>query len=261
MIEKYRKIYIILLYKCFFMIKIKKFINNLSQKIKKLHIKCILCSTVDVMDDTPRVMHNNYINNNQNNINNEENEEEYNYKNIDLYKLENHFGNYINNYYKINNYTNKVVDKNTYISKLDNTTNYNLYINKIEKECSICISKINPLYHNILKLECSCNNIYYHKECINQWLLTYPTCPICKEYININIPNSFIKKDYFIIIMLNLILSSYSFEDIYNYYCYNYKKKDLFYIYKILYNYLLSKKYKNDIKKNNINIKFNYKLV
>lgn len=238
----------------------KKIYKNFIKKIKNFHLNCFSSSTVDVVEENPRIIYNNYISSNtQNNINN--NNQTYN--KINLNQLENYFGNYINKYDKKYKYkhTNKIDDESKYLNKLENSDNYYLYINNIKTDCSICMSKINPLYHNILKLNCKCKNIYYHTECINQWLLTYPTCPICKEYININIPTSFIKKDYFIIIIINLILSSYNFEEIYNHYCYNYKKSDLFYIYKVLCKYILSKKYKKDIIKNNININFNYKLV
>ena len=235
---------------------IKKFFKKIKDKFKNWNTNYFASNSVDVIE-RPRIIYNNYIDNeNDNNLpTNESN------KYINISKIDNYFGNYINKYMKSNYYKNKIHYTDKHMDKLRNKDNYNLYVNDTTKDCPICITKIDPVYQDVTILKCKCENIYYHKDCINQWLLTYPICPICKEYININIPISSIKDKYFLVIMINLIISSYTFEEIYNHFYNEHKRKDLLYIYKILYNYICIKKYKKDIPNNNINIKFNYKLV
>jgi len=47
--------------------------------------------------------------------------------------------------------------------------------------CSICFNE-NKKYRN---LTCSCGHTF-HKKCINKWLKTENTCPLCRKIINNN---------------------------------------------------------------------------
>lgn len=49
---------------------------------------------------------------------------------------------------------------------------------KDEEDCSICIEKIN-INDDIRKLNCG---HIFHKNCIDQWLVISPICPICRYY-------------------------------------------------------------------------------
>jgi hypothetical protein len=49
-----------------------------------------------------------------------------------------------------------------------------------ETECSICIQKNNE---PTITLKCTCLN-FYHKDCIDNWLLVNPSCPTCKVKVD-----------------------------------------------------------------------------
>ena len=49
--------------------------------------------------------------------------------------------------------------------------------NHIYKECIICFEKLK--LNNIKRILPSCNH-YFHKECIDNWLIKNSSCPICR---------------------------------------------------------------------------------
>jgi|MDSZ01.1.fsa_nt_gb hypothetical protein len=53
--------------------------------------------------------------------------------------------------------------------------------------CNICMEKIN---NSFIFTNCKCQNIIYHKKCIEKWLNISNTCPFCKkEYKSIPFSN------------------------------------------------------------------------
>ena len=46
-------------------------------------------------------------------------------------------------------------------------------------ECSICLENINS--NKIIKTDCF---HYFHKECLDIWVLYKNNCPLCREYLN-----------------------------------------------------------------------------
>ena len=49
----------------------------------------------------------------------------------------------------------------------------------MSKECSICWESIS---YEFKKLAC-CNQHIYHKECLNEWILTSNSCPFCRSVV------------------------------------------------------------------------------
>ena len=48
----------------------------------------------------------------------------------------------------------------------------------LNKECSICLESFDT--KNTIVLNC---NHYFHRECINEWLLINNSCPICRDVL------------------------------------------------------------------------------
>ena len=78
-----------------------------------------------------------------------------------------------------------------------NNMNINIYSNDT---CSICLSNIN-LNESVRTLPC---NHYYHKKCIDPWIFTNYTCPLCKLHLIDNIVNG------------NIIYNTQSYSNIYS---------------------------------------------
>ena len=74
------------------------------------------------------------------------------------------YNNRFNNYNEINN----KLGKSIYIKKNDNHINQN---------CSICLDNLN--YKQYKRILPNCNH-YFHKKCIDKWLLKNSNCPICR---------------------------------------------------------------------------------
>ena len=88
----------------------------------------------------------------------------------DLFMKENNINNDIN--YKRSLVISKLEEfKYKYLEK---------HLNRIEKECSICLEEFKEL--DRVKLF-SCKQHIFHKDCIIKWLLDKDICPLCKKPI------------------------------------------------------------------------------
>jgi hypothetical protein len=63
-------------------------------------------------------------------------------------------------------------------------------------ECCICLNNLNELYD--IRLNC-CQN-FIHKNCFNNVLATFLECPICREFIYLELPT---KKKYYLFNIFN----------------------------------------------------------
>lgn len=83
----------------------------------------------------------------------------------------------------------KYYDNNSQLGEL-----YELYqLDESNKECIICwlpSSKDTPVKcmkeYSFYVSNCKCN-VFFHDTCLNKWLKTYSSCPICRKKICINI--------------------------------------------------------------------------
>jgi hypothetical protein len=64
----------------------------------------------------------------------------------------------------------------------NNQINASFFVNIIpwRDECRICFDQV----EKPVKINCPCNNVYYHKNCLQKWFRKKKTCPMCrKEFI------------------------------------------------------------------------------
>ena len=56
-------------------------------------------------------------------------------------------------------------------------------LNILMEQCSICLEDMIQINTYVIELEC---NHKFHNTCIEIWILYNPTCPLCRDIININ---------------------------------------------------------------------------
>ena len=82
---------------------------------------------------------------------------------------------------------NHIIPRNNLNQRLLNSPTYNpndiekkeiKYNNEIhnDRECTICLEEYEE-NNDLYQLQCG---HYYHKECIDDWLLKHQTCPLCR---------------------------------------------------------------------------------
>jgi hypothetical protein len=66
---------------------------------------------------------------------------------------------------------------------VEEMTELSLKLNEEKNECSICLEEITSKALDKKQLNCGHN---FHKECVNEWLETNNTCPLCRTQVITN---------------------------------------------------------------------------
>jgi hypothetical protein len=70
---------------------------------------------------------------------------------------------------------NKDTDVEVFLTKV--------FVNKDFNECSICLDEFSEENDDVYKINCPCNEQFYHKSCITNWLEKNCSCPICRKVL------------------------------------------------------------------------------
>jgi hypothetical protein len=97
----------------------------------------------------------------------------------------NYYDDYENDYNDDDNYENNTINNNINYSIIDINDLLLKYNNSENSEsCSICIEEFKNDNDNKLILKLKCEHLF-HKECLNPWLNTNKSCPLCRIKLDI----------------------------------------------------------------------------
>ena len=93
--------------------------------------------------------------------------------------ISNHFINNVAENIPINEVSGRIKRRTEGTNRIGESRDSN---DSVDTICPVCQEEILPCDTNIFKMDEGCNcNIFYHYQCITQWLSRNPSCPTCRK--------------------------------------------------------------------------------